>query len=339
MLALTRYHVLGLLCVAMSAAGERPAVVQPDIDHHQHLFSPAVLEMFSPDSSGAPRTPITARDLIRHLDEAGIRRAIVLSTAYILGSPARQVENEREKVRADNDWLAAQVAQFPDRLVGFCAVNPLKDYAVDEVTRCAGVAHLRRGLKLHLGHARVDYHNAAHIEQLRRVFRAANDRRMAVVVHLRPSDESIAYGRTEALIFLNEVLSGAPDIAVQIAHMAGETGNESAVGDQALSVFADAIATGDPRSRRLWFDVTQVARPTTGPERAAVIARRIRQLGIDRVLFGSDAPTPDNLPRDNWAAFRRLPLTDAEFQAISSNIPPYIQGEAANVPAIRSSSR
>jgi hypothetical protein len=31
-------------------------------------------------------------------------------------------------------------------------------------------------------------------------------------------------------------------------------------------------------------------------------------------------------PRDAWAALRRLlPLTDAEFRAIASNVPPYMQ--------------
>ena len=72
---------------------------------------------------------------------------------------------------ADNDW-AAQVAQFPERLVGFCGVNPLKDYAIEEVARCAKNPNLRRGLKLHFGPAVIDYQNPAHIR--RRVFQAAN---------------------------------------------------------------------------------------------------------------------------------------------------------------------
>lgn len=148
---------------------------------------------------------------------------------------------------------------------------------------------------------------------------------MAIVVHLRPNDEKLAYGRDEALIFLNQILRMAPDVAVQIAHLAGETGNELAVGDQALAAFADAIETGDPRTSQLWFDVTQVATARTGPARAAVIVKRIRQLGAQRVLHGSDAPIPNNSPRENWAAFRALPLTDAEFQIIASNIPPYMR--------------
>jgi ABC-type transport system substrate-binding protein len=57
--------------------------------------------------------PITARDVVALLDSASIRRAVVLSVAYIYGSPARTVDDEYAKVRAENDWTAAQAAQYP----------------------------------------------------------------------------------------------------------------------------------------------------------------------------------------------------------------------------------
>jgi hypothetical protein len=86
-----RYLLLSviLLILRSSLAG-----AQPLCDHHQHLFSPAVLEMFSPGSPGAPAAAITATDLIRHLDDAGIKCVTVLSTAYILASPSSTKENE-----------------------------------------------------------------------------------------------------------------------------------------------------------------------------------------------------------------------------------------------------
>ncbi len=100
---------------------------------------------------------------------------------------------------ADNDWTAAQVAQFPERLVGFCGVNPLKDYAIDEVARCAKNPTLRRGLKLDFGNSVVDYQNPAHIQQLRRVFHAANGHGMAIMVHMRVNtNQKFSYGRAEA---------------------------------------------------------------------------------------------------------------------------------------------
>ncbi|OLC02431.1 MAG: hypothetical protein AUH45_09095 [Gemmatimonadetes bacterium 13_1_40CM_69_22] len=132
--------------------------------------------------------PISAGDLIELLDAAGIRRALVLSVAYMYGSPNRPpVENEYEKVRAENDWTSQQLARFPDRLRGFCRFNPLKEYALAELTRCASDPQLHFGIKLHFGNSDVDLHNPQHVDLLRQVFRAANEHRMAIVVHMRSS--------------------------------------------------------------------------------------------------------------------------------------------------------
>ena len=183
-----------LLPVALVLLPLCSAYGQPLADHHQHLFSPALAALISPPAPAAPIAPIAASDLIPLLDAAGIKRAAVLSVAYIFGQVTRKVENEYEKVRAENDWTADQVARYPDRLIGFCGLNPLKDYALEELARCAKNPGLRSGLKLHFGNSTVDYHSAQHVEQLRRVFRAANDYRMPIVVHMRASiSQKLAY--------------------------------------------------------------------------------------------------------------------------------------------------
>lgn len=293
------------------------AVAQPVVDHHQHLFSPALASLMK-------LKPLTADELVQHLDDAGIKRAVVLSTAYIFSQPSRKVENDYEFVRADNDWTAEQVALYPGRLTGFCGLNPLKDYALGELARCAKNPNLARGLKLHFGNSFVEYHNPAHIEQVKRVFRAANGYGMAIVVHMR-ANTSQKMGRDEALVFLNELLPAAPDVTVQIAHMGGAGGIEPSIFDEGLGVFVDAMTKGDQRTKNLWFDVTSVATLNVTPENAARIAERIRQLGVQRMLFGSDAAAPNNLPRITVAAFRKVPLTDAEFRTVESNVAPYLR--------------
>jgi predicted TIM-barrel fold metal-dependent hydrolase len=261
------------------------------------------------------------------LDAAGIRRALVLSMAYTIGSPNRIVENEYEKVKAENDWTSQQVARVPDRLRGFCSFNPLRDYALQEVGRCAKDAQLRHGLKLHFANSVVDYHNPQHIERLRQVFRAANESRMPIVVHMRSSlSRRLPYGRDEARIFLTDILPAAPDVPIQVAHLGGAGGYADPLVDHALSVFVDAIASGDPRAKQLYFDVTGVAVPDMTAEHATLAAARIRQLGIKRVLYGTDAASaPNPRPREGWAAFRKLPLSDAEFRTIANNAVWYLR--------------
>ena len=75
----------------------------PRADRHKHLFSPELAALISGTPPARPIPPITVADLIRHLDDAGIKRAAVLSTAYIFGQPTRKVENERQTLMADND--------------------------------------------------------------------------------------------------------------------------------------------------------------------------------------------------------------------------------------------
>jgi uncharacterized protein len=309
---------LGCAQSSPQVASEPEQVGPPIVDHHQHFFSVPLATLVNVD-------PVDADKLIALLDSAGIRRALVLALGYSWGNPRRNVENEYEKVKAENDWVASQVARYPDRLRAFCSFNPLKDYALEELARCGANPHLRGGLKLHIGNATADYHNAQHREKLRAVFRAANERRIPIVIHMRASHSAgLPYGREEARIFFDSILPAAPDIPVQIAHLAG-SGGYDATTDSALSVFVDAIARREPRAEKLWFDVTTVARNATAAD-AQAIATRIRQLGIQRVLYGSDAATGGNLPpREAWADFLKLPLTAAEFRIIASNVAPYMR--------------
>lgn len=264
------------------------------------------------------REPTTAEQLIAQLDEAGIQRAAILSVAYWFGSPImpKAEGDEYTNVKAENDWTAKEAARFPERLVAFCSFNPLKDYAVQEIERCSKLPQVK-GLKLHFGNSRVEVQNPEHVEKVRRVFAVANERRMAIVAHLWTQG---SYGRPEAEIFLNQLLPAAPDIPVQIAHFAGGGPGYT---DPALEVFADAIAAGDKRTKNLYFDFATVADGQT-KEALQKFAERIRQVGPQRVLYGTDLGPP--AARQSWLTFRTtVPLTDEEIRTIAGNVAPYFR--------------
>ena len=297
----------------------------PAADHHQHLFSPAIVALLG-EAGGI--ASLGAHDLIPLLDSAGIRRAVVLSVAYMYGSPRRNVEDEYAKVRAENDWTAAQAALYPDRLLAFCGFNPLKDYALEELARCADNPRFGRGIKLHFGNSDVKVDDPAHLERLRQVFRAANERRLAIVVHARASiSQKRPYGAAQAKVFLEALLPLAPDVPVQVAHLAGTgPGYDDPPSDSAVALLAEAVDRGDPRTRRLWFDIAGVADTGISRANAALLTRRIRQVGVERILYGSDAAAGENLrPRESWASFRSLPLTDDEIARIADNLAPYFR--------------
>ena len=295
----------------------------PVVDYHQHLFSPAAAALVS---GGRNTTGIAASDVIALLDSAGIQRALVLSVAYTWGKASRAaLDNEYERVKAENDWTARQVAQYPHRLRAFCSLNPLKSYALGELARCSKDPQLRLGLKLHFGNSDVDLDNPDNVAQVKKVFEAANGFRMPIVVHMHTSlDMHRRYGAAEARVFLDELLPAAPDVPVQIAHLAGSGGYDAAT-DSALSVLVDAIERHDARMKNVWFDAAVVVQPQMAADVLRQVATRIRQIGVGRVLYGSDAAaSPLTYPKAGWAAFRRLPLSEPEFRFIADNVAPYM---------------
>jgi predicted TIM-barrel fold metal-dependent hydrolase len=158
------------------------------------------------------------------------------------------------------------------------------------------------------------------------VFQAANTHGMAIVVHLRSSvNQKRPYGANEAKTFLDQLIPAAPDVIVQIAHLAGAGGYDDPRVDEAVSMLSAAVAAKDRRMARVFIDISGIwlENWTTHVD---LMARRVRELGIDRILYGSDGAAGGNLPpREAWAAFRKLPLSEPEFAAIAGNVAPYLK--------------
>ena len=311
--------VSAFLVAACATPAAKPNIAVPIGSYHQHLISPPIGTLWQvPDRLDADR-------LIQQLDEAGIRTAAVLSVAYAYGDDRRQIADEYAQVRAENDWTQAQVARWPQRLVGFCGVSPLKSYAIEEIERCAKLPNMR-GLKLHLGNSGLELRKPEHVERLGAVFEAAQAHRLAIVIHMK-TRTGLPYGREDAAIFLNKVVPRAPNALIQIAHLAGAGPGYQDFIDDALSVFAEAVRARDPHTRNLFFDVTTVATRETTAEDGELIARRIRELGPERILFGADHSLSGNpAPAEAWEIFRtKVPLTPAELRIVAANVPPYMQ--------------
>ena len=61
------------------------------------------------------------------------------------------------------------------------------------------------------------------------------------------------------------------------------------------------------------------------PERQERLVRRMRQIGFERLLYGSDGAVGGHGPREYWASFKALPLTPAELRALATNVAPYLR--------------
>ena len=147
----------------------------------------------------------------------------------------------------------------------------------------------------------------------------ANAQRFPIVVHMRTLDPT--YGERDAEVFLRDLLAAAPDVPVQGAHLAG-WGGYGPETDRALAVFADAIAAGDRRTTNLYFDISQVASRGLSADAKQLIVRRVRQIGVRRILFAVDGV---EAPLAAWANVMTLPLDPAELRTIAGNLAPYFR--------------
>ncbi|HYO75026.1 MAG TPA: amidohydrolase family protein [Thermoanaerobaculia bacterium] len=302
------------------------------VDHHQHFASAGTVGMLnSRMPPGAARLePITAERVIALLDEAGIRRAVVLSGAFTFGGrsfdPERSTLSPAEltaRVRAENEWTLSEVARYPTRLTAFCSFHPQAESAMAELRWCADQSGFV-GVKLHLEESDVDLTNESHAVAVRRIFAEANRLRMPIVIHPR-NNRVDAVATTEA--FLTRILPAAPDVPVQIAHLHGG----GMYSEAALKLYADAVSSGNPATRNLLFDVTDVIRtsPKGGADASVIegMVALMRRIGMERMLYGSDPAVMGRLaPREGWAEFKRvMPLTDEEIARIAANVAPYLR--------------
>ena len=125
-------------------------------------------------------------------------------------------------------------------------------------------------------------------------------------------------------ILLNQIVSAAPDIGVQIAHLWGGEG----FSESALTAYADAVSARHPATRNLYFDLAEFELVLKGQDelqkKAVALMRRI---GLRRILWGSDGPKFGDAPsRESWIKFQATaPLTPRELRTIANNVAPYMR--------------
>ena len=108
------------------------------IDFHTHVMSPEVRERrheyaqrdscFA-DLYSQPKAKIaTAEEVIASMDECGIDKSVILNLGWVT----------HELCVETNDYILEAIARYPQRLIGFVAIQPMAgDKAIAEMERCA----------------------------------------------------------------------------------------------------------------------------------------------------------------------------------------------------------
>lgn len=328
-----RAVLASLLGLALS--GCAPPLVQsnrisPDrVDHHVHVHSPtirALLPQFCASVAkyggcDAPtKSPLTETDLLAQMADAGIVRAILVSTGYLAVSKLMQPprNNALQLLRSANAWTVEQAVQRPERFRAFVAVDPLHPNAVDEIAFWRGKPGVA-GVKIHLTSAAADLRKPGDLAKISSVFKASSDAGLPVLVHLRTM--RMDYGAEDVHLFLEHV-AAVTKTPIQIAHAAG-WGGVDAPTLQALNTFADALERQPARFGHVFFDLSGVWTEKTADQDLVALTSLIDRVGAQRFLPASDWPFSGQIKHYYDEVYPRLPLTVETWRTVLANVAPY----------------
>jgi len=124
------------------------------IDFHTHVFSPRIKKNRSQYIDNDPCFAVlyskkeaklaTTEELIDSMDKAGIEISVIVNIGWMT----------HELCIETNDYILESIACYPQRLVGFCTVQPLSTGAtIAEIERCAkggarGIGEMRPDMQL-----------------------------------------------------------------------------------------------------------------------------------------------------------------------------------------------
>jgi len=242
------------------------------IDFHTHIFSPWVRERrdeyikrdccFSLLYSQQKAKLATAKELIASMDEAGVDLSVVLNIGWA----------SHELCVETNDYILDSVSRYPDRLIGFCSVQPKAgDAAIVELERCAkagagGIGEMRSD---------VQGFNLADKEMMKPLVDAVVEHNLIFLTHSSEpvGHQYIGKGSITPDVLYSFILN-FPDLKLVCAHWGGGLPFYALMPEvaRALSnVFFDTAATVFLYQPQIFEEVSNI-------------------VGSDKILFGTDYP-------------------------------------------------
>ena len=251
------------------------------IDFHTHIFPPWIRERrdeyvkrdpcFSLLYSEPKARLATAEELIASMDKAGVDLSVALNIGW--ASHGLCVET--------NDYILDSVSRYPDRLVGFCSVQPKAgDAAIAELERCA-----RAGTQ-GIGEMRSDVQgfSLADKEVMKSLVDVAMEHDLIFLTH---SSEPVGHQYNGKGSITPDVLYSFmlnfPDLKLVCAHWGGGLpfyGLMPEVARALSNVFFDTAATAFLYRPEIFEEVSKI-------------------VGSDKILFGTDYPL---IPQERIAA-------------------------------------
>jgi uncharacterized protein len=269
------------------------------LDAHTHLISQPLLDSMT--GGGVPTAG--ADDLIAQLDAAHIDKAVVLALGY---DPSLDEAGSA----AENDFAAAEIAQFPARLIGFCGINPLSAGALKEIDRCLSHASM---LGIKLQGSNYDWEDPDQVAAISAVLTKAGEKNVPVLLHVNgaPLD-------AKGVMNVLETLGANQNTRITIAHAGG-------IIDSEIEIYLATQYLVPPllNPENLYMDLSASLKfyQDAPLSKRELMVWRFRKWGIAKLFFGSDylSAAPQQTPLEALATLRRYPFTPEELDIILGN--------------------
>lgn len=200
-----------------------------------------------------------ANDMVRMMDKCGIEKTVF---SPVIGLDADMI--------VGNDVMLESIHDHRGRLYGACFVNGhYPELSIDELERCFSIEKDVKMIKIHPIMSRCSMKD----NRMRKIYDFASKRKLLILVHTWLDDDP--YGNQD--IFA-EVAIDYPDINWIMGHSGGPFGSYHAVEivKECNNIFLDLTLSMCPAQQIEYF---------------------VKEVGSERILFGTDNPFLDPRPQ------------------------------------------
>lgn len=218
-------------------------------------------------------------------DSIDVERIIAISNSY---SKMAYLDF----ARTQNAFVAKESKNNPKKVSGACAVNPLMDWAVEEMRRCKQDG--LKVLKLHTVASGMDLKLESDLRDFKKVLKEAQALKFTVLVH-----GSFPKGQrgNEVDVFI-KTINEFPNIRFVLGHLLGQEYQHLTKlkhPNFLVEISVTPILLKDEAEKK---NLTEV----------------MKKVGINKFIFGSDWPIYH--PAETLKALKTLPLSDSEINQI-----------------------
>ncbi len=292
--------VMGAACSDMGQVPTGRNIIPTD--GHVHILSPELIKIWKGLGIPFSRPDEYYQDINVILKNAGSSRVDLISMAHVYSSGEfGGFKNERELVERENTYVAAVRDKYPARVRAFCSVDPLRDYALDELERCRSRLRMD-GIKLHHNANQVYLTVPEHLAKVKQVFEFAAQHKMPILMHFDNSHRR--FGERDVGLLVDSILNELKPVRLTIAHF-GTSGGFNARTKAVIDAFRYQLRTNPKlRKHKIFFDISAVAldKDSEGVRKLTdgefeELSNYVRRLGFERISFGTDYPlyTPGDL--------------------------------------------